>query len=234
MLENVTGTSINDGDKVVQVICQGVLEYLGSEWCSLYAVDPEKNELLVQCTVLQQHESEIPEELARKGSLVPKQGPKELPPGLWAVARDVVNRGATVNILDASKDERFSGGTGSPMGEIRSVLSVVINLEGKPVGVMQVANKLGTEGFLESEEEALSSLSMFAGITLANMRLYNFVVDANKKVRLLRPATAGPCGPRRGGGAQSRASARCCSRLPFGACQILRATEGGSERCEAS
>ena len=161
--------------QVCHVVCRGACDYLESEWCTFYAVDPANYEIHVLSTSYRERDHEPLE-----GGEAPTAPAKseDARQGLWAVAEEVVRTGKAENISCAGPD---GGVLQSVLGEVWSCLSVPVRLEGKLAAVMQVVNKDGNKAFTEADQELLTSLSMFAGIALSNMRLYNFVLDANRQ-----------------------------------------------------
>ncbi|RKY02458.1 hypothetical protein DRP77_07895 [Candidatus Poribacteria bacterium] len=83
----------------------------------------------------------------------------------WWVAQN--GRPALVN--DVESDPRFTGTIDKITGfKTRNLLCVPIKLEGKVIGVLEVVNKLGEEGFTKEDLQLLSMLSSQAAIALRN------------------------------------------------------------------
>eukprot|EP01012_Entosiphon_sulcatum_P022794 TRINITY_DN27778_c0_g1_i1.p1 TRINITY_DN27778_c0_g1~~TRINITY_DN27778_c0_g1_i1.p1 ORF type:complete len:1139 (+),score=154.51 TRINITY_DN27778_c0_g1_i1:59-3475(+) len=78
------------------------------------------------------------------------------------------------------------------LGGARSVLTVPVLHEKQVVAVSQAINKSGRAHFDKEDESSLETFSMFAGITLGNARLYEFVVHANQEAMQLFGRTKFP------------------------------------------
>lgn len=94
------------------------------------------------------------------------------------IAGWVAKHGEPLLISDAQKDERFSKKTDHLLGfTTRSVLAVPLKIENKIIGVAEVVNKKGGQGFSFEDVELLGVLSTTGALAIQKARLYQDLSD---------------------------------------------------------
>lgn len=88
------------------------------------------------------------------------------------IAGWVADKRETLLLNDVTKDSRFSGQHDQASGfKTRSALCVPMIAAGDLVGVLEILNKKGNEGFSEADKGLLESLAGLAALAIANARL---------------------------------------------------------------
>lgn len=99
------------------------------------------------------------------------------------IAGWVAIHGQPVIVNDVSKDSRFSqkadARTGSPT---RSIAAVPLQIKGKTIGVLEVLNKLSTDGFDEEDLSLMLTLATQAAIAIENARLYQSLWEERDRI----------------------------------------------------
>jgi len=95
------------------------------------------------------------------------------------IAGFVAQKGISLNIPDAYKDDRFNKEVDKKTGFItKTILAVPMkNLKGEVIGVFQVLNKKDTV-FTSEDEEVLNIISSQAAISIENSQLYTQLKEA--------------------------------------------------------
>ena len=164
VLESLSQADMRNWPKVVSDVSKGAAAVLHSEKCTLFVVDKEKSEL---CYAGQNEEIRFPS---------------------WAgVAGHVYTTGEMLNLNDPYNDRRFNPEIDKQTGfKTRSLLTVPVKHMGQVIAVAQVVNKLPVgEAFTRDDEETLNYFAHFAGVTLSNSTLYEFVLDSRNKAMAL-------------------------------------------------
>jgi K+-sensing histidine kinase KdpD len=144
-----------DMDELFHVIMDRTRRFMGTEKCSVFIFDPEKNELWSRVsTDLETNEIRFPAHTGIAG---------------W-----VFQNRKSVIINDAYKDPRFYPGVDQKTHfKTRNILCLpLINRNGNAVGTLQVINKT-TGLFNTDDEELLLAVSHYITIALENARLYD-------------------------------------------------------------
>lgn len=152
-----------DLNELLKIILDTALENVNGDRGTLYMLDEEKNELWSKV-----FEGE-------------KSIHIELPVGK-GIAGTVAETGETMNIKDASKDERFNPEVDRRTNyTTENILCMPLkNKEGKMLGVFQLLNKKnGT--FTEQDEEFIDALSIQVSSAIENARLYE---QEQKKIEM--------------------------------------------------
>jgi methyl-accepting chemotaxis protein len=96
----------------------------------------------------------------------------------------VAKTGETINIEDASKDERFFSNADQKTGfKTRSYLCVPINQEDKVVGTAQVLNKIDKPSFSDSDVEIFETLARQSATSIVNSLLYSEITLSQEKIK---------------------------------------------------
>jgi K+-sensing histidine kinase KdpD len=148
-----------DLDKLLKLILDIAVQTIKADRGTLYLIDAKKNELISK--VIQGDELiEI-----------------RLPIGK-GIAGKVAEKGSTINIVNAYKDERFNPEIDKMSGyNTESILCMPMkNKDGKILGVFQLLNKQkGT--FTKQDEEYIEAYSVHAAISLENASLARQMVQ---------------------------------------------------------
>ncbi len=99
------------------------------------------------------------------------------------IAGWVVTHGEPVIVNDVSKDSRFSQKADAHTGSLtRSIAAVPLQIKGKTIGVLEVLNKLSTDGFDEEDMRLILTLATQAAIAIENARLYQSVREERDRI----------------------------------------------------
>ena len=158
---NVIGqaiTSTLEEKDVQRRLMWGINQLMQVEAGSMYLVDEEAQELVLQVSLREQME--------RLGGLRLKMG--------QGIAGWVAQHNQSALVLDAQKDERFYAESDKRTGLFtRSVLAVPLTLKGKVLGVIQVLNPYGTKSqFDQADQKLLEALAASVAVAVENARLH--------------------------------------------------------------
>lgn len=117
------------------------------------------------------------------------QGQIRIPDGV-GIAGHVAKTRQTLNVPDAYSDPRFNRQFDKDTGfRTRSILCApVVNVSGDLVGVIQILNKVGADGFTADDEALLAAFASIAGIALDRARLVEAFLEKEKIESSLRLA----------------------------------------------
>ena len=142
-------------DQVLRTIMEKIDEFLRPDNWSLLLLDEEKQELYFELAV-------------GKASQALKDVRIKVGQG---IAGWVAQHGETVVVADTSKDTRFfSQVDEKTKTETQSIVAVPVKFRDTCLGVIELINCLGPEGFDERDLKLLEALSDFAAIALENAR----------------------------------------------------------------
>jgi PAS domain S-box-containing protein len=151
-----TFISTLDLDQVLYSILDEVRRLLGVVACSIWLVDPETGELVCH------HATGPKRELVKGWRLPPGQG----------VAGWVAGSGESLIISDVLSDERHFEGVDQRTGlDIRSMLTVPLQIKSRVFGVIQVLDK-EVGRFTASDLRLMEPLAVSAATAVENARLY--------------------------------------------------------------
>ncbi|HAN32180.1 MAG TPA: hypothetical protein DCQ06_11325 [Myxococcales bacterium] len=88
-----------------------------------------------------------------------------------SIALEVFERGEPVLSIDAQSDPRFQGQHSVHSGNLRSIMSVPMNLRGRTMGVLYVDNRFTSGAFSRQQAVVLEALAAQAAIALHTARL---------------------------------------------------------------
>jgi signal transduction histidine kinase len=133
-------------------IIRRVPEVVNAERCSIFMLDEQRHELILQLADGEQ-ELRMP---ADKG-----------------IAGWVLSHGLGQIVNDVEQDPRWYDAIGREVDFItRSILCVPMKFKDRIVGVMQLLNKRGGTSFTQRDMRLLTTLAAQAGIAIENARLY--------------------------------------------------------------
>jgi diguanylate cyclase (GGDEF)-like protein len=142
-------------DQVLRTIMEKIDEFLRPDNWSLLLLDEAKQELYFELAV-------------GKASQALKDVRIKLGQG---IAGWVAQHGEVVIVPDTSKDTRFFGKVDEKTKmETRSIVAVPVNFRDTCLGVIELINCVGPEGFDPRDLKLLEALSDFAAIALENAR----------------------------------------------------------------
>ncbi len=99
------------------------------------------------------------------------------------IAGWVVTHGKPAIVNDVSQDERFSRDVDVRTGFLtRSVICVPLQIKDRTIGVLEVLNKISSEGFTDDDLRLLSTLAAQAAIAIENARLYRSLAEERDKI----------------------------------------------------
>ncbi|KAJ9458206.1 Dual 3prime [Diplonema papillatum] len=169
MLQAVTGVADMDIRNGMAPICCNIMHQaktmLEADRCSLFMIDKENSQLYSCMTDQRGGQIRFP---INKG-----------------IAGEVARLGATLNIPDAYKDNRFSTEQDRLHGYVtRSILTVPVkgDSDAEALAVMQLINKKGGVPFDDEDEATLHHFSTVAGIAIKNIQLYEFTRQAREEL----------------------------------------------------
>lgn len=149
-------SSTLDLDKVLLTVLDEVRRLLGAVASSVWLIDSETNELV--CS----QATEPQREVVRGWRLAPGEG----------LAGWVARTGESLIVPDIRNDKRYFKAVGQSAGlDIRSVVSVPLQIREKVIGVLQVVDA-DVDRFKPADLELLEPLAATAAISIENARLY--------------------------------------------------------------
>jgi HD-GYP domain-containing protein (c-di-GMP phosphodiesterase class II) len=177
-------TAERDLDLLLPRILQEAAKVVEADRCSLFLLDPERNELWSRVAQGAQQELRFP-----VGS---------------GIAGTVAQTGKAIHIVDAYADERFNRSFDLSSGyHTTSVLAVPMRgADGAVTGVLQALNKQGGQAFTDEDEELLTALGGQAAAAVENAMLHQdisrlfegFVSASVVAIESRDPTTAGHSG----------------------------------------
>ncbi len=147
-------SNVMDIDELLFKIMEVVRHQLNADRCTVFLVDPDRNELWSKVAHGLKNEIRIP---IGKG-----------------IAGTVAKTGETLNIKDAYKDSRFNPEVDKKTGyKTHNLLTMPMrNKQNEIIGVFQVLNKK-SGAFNEEDEELLNAISSIAASAIENAQLYD-------------------------------------------------------------
>jgi diguanylate cyclase (GGDEF)-like protein len=142
-------------DQVLRTIMEKINEVLRPDTWSLLLMDQQKNELYFQIAT-------------GKGSDALKE--VRIPVG-QGIAGWVAQSGEAVVVADASKDSRFFSQVDERTKmETQSIVAVPVRFRDQCLGVIELINCVGDEGFSQRDLALLEALADYAAIAIENAR----------------------------------------------------------------
>ena len=156
-------------DELLQLIMTSAADLLAAETSSLLLVDEKTSELVFEVVA-----GGPAQELA--GMRVPSgQG----------IAGWALERREPVVVDDPANDSRFYREVGTSTGfETRNLVAVPLLVKDKAIGVVEVINKIGDQGFTPLDLDIAQALASFAAVAIDNASLYARLADAVVAARL--------------------------------------------------
>ena len=146
-----------DHQEVRRRAMESATQLLKAEVGSLLLIDEEKHQLYFEVALGEK------EETVKKVTLDMGEG----------VAGWVAQKGKPLLVNDPEKDFRFDGRMDLRTGfKTRNLLCVPVKVKERTIGVLEVINKTGKNGFSQEDLSLLNLLSDLVGIALDNARLY--------------------------------------------------------------
>ncbi len=100
------------------------------------------------------------------------------------IAGWVAKTGQPLNVPDVSKEKRFKREISEKIGfPTRNILCVALKVHDKPIGAVEVINKIGAPHFQGEDEELLTLVASQAAIAIENARLHQELGEENKNLR---------------------------------------------------
>lgn len=156
-------------DDLLQLIMRSAAELLDAETSSLMLVDEDTGELIIEVAT---------------GAVESAVVKRRIPAGAGIAGWVLEQRQAAV-VDDPAADERFYQEVSESAGfATRNLLAVPMLVKDRAVGVVEVINKQGDEGFSEADVELATALADLAAIALDNARMYAQLADAVVTARM--------------------------------------------------
>lgn len=141
-----------DLPSLLDEIKRRVSEVVGAERCSIFILDEEQRELVLE---------------------LPDEGQELRMPADKGIAGWVLTHGIGQAVADVEQDPRWYDGIGREADFVtRSLLCVPIRVKDRIIGVMQLLNKRSGTPFTDQDMKLLTTLASQAGIAIENARLY--------------------------------------------------------------
>ena len=149
-------------DQVLRTIMEKIDEFLRPDTWSLLLVDEAKQELYFELAV-------------GKGATALKDIRIKMGQG---IAGWVAQNGKAVIVPDVSQDTRFFAQVDEKTKtETQSIVAVPVRFRDHCLGVIELVNCVGADGFHQRDLALLEALSDFAAIALENARHLNFILE---------------------------------------------------------
>ncbi|OHT16501.1 3'5'-cyclic nucleotide phosphodiesterase family protein [Tritrichomonas foetus] len=158
-------SGVLDIDILIPTIMEIACSLMNTERCSLFLVDPVKQELITRF----------------HGGL---NRSIRMPLNRGIVGHTAVT-GNIVNIMDAYSDPRFDKQVDLATGfKTKTILTVPIyNNRGEIAGVTEMINKFDDQKFDEEDIKVLMAFNVFCGISLDNAKLYATSLELTRQLR---------------------------------------------------
>ena len=143
-------------EALLGLMIQAATELAGCEACSIMLLDRRTGELRFAHSA---------------GETAPKVKGLVVPLGN-SIAGWVVRSGYPLLVADAKQDPRWNPGIDQTIGfDTRSIVAVPLKVKDQIMGVMELINKVGQQGFNEDDLQIARALAAHAAIALENARL---------------------------------------------------------------
>lgn len=159
--------SIDDLHKLLQKIMKVSMDAVSAQASTVFLYNPDQDDLSFDVA------------LGEQGDKLTKCRVKS---GEGIVGSSAQNL-EIINISDVHKDARFDKSWDEMTGfKTRSILAVPMIRRGELVGVLEVINKEGDEGFDQNDQELIAMIASQAAIAVENAKLYHTVLDRNRQL----------------------------------------------------
>jgi sigma-B regulation protein RsbU (phosphoserine phosphatase) len=149
--------------ELLQLIMSSAKELLRAEACSVMLVDEDTNELVFEVAV------------GEKSDEVRKL---RIPPGKGIAGR-VAQTGEPMTVSSAKDSPHFYAGIDQTVGfATRNMLALPLRTKDRIIGVVEVINAQGRDGFDEKDLKLAQALSSQAAVAIDNARLYQKLSEA--------------------------------------------------------
>jgi signal transduction histidine kinase len=143
-------------DPLLRIIIQSATELTNTEACSIMLLDKQTGELrfahMIGETAVDLHNLTVSLDNSIAG---------------W-----IVNKGKPLLIRDVKSDPRWNADIDEAIDfDTRSILGVPLRVKDETIGVLELLNKLGDEGFSQDDIQIASTLAAQAAVAIENARL---------------------------------------------------------------
>jgi len=166
-------TSAVDVDELLNLIARIVVEKLGVKACSVRLLDEETGEMVLKAVY------GLSREYIDKGPVVVWKSP----------LKDVIMKGETVYIEDASTDPRVQYPEEARKEGIKSMLCLALMINGKPIGALSVYTDRPRR-FTIDEIWLLQSIANHAALAIQKARFYESLIQVERLHKELEIAAA--------------------------------------------
>ncbi|MGZ4690811.1 MAG: GAF domain-containing protein [Acidimicrobiia bacterium] len=156
-------------DELLAKIISAATELMGAESSSLLLADPDTEDLTF--TVVD-------------GETATQLSDQKVPAGQGIAGWALQHRQAVV-VDDPATDSRFYTGVDTASGlATRNLVAIPLLVKDRPIGVIEIINKVGDGGFTDEDVEIGNALTSFAAVALDNASMYARLADAVVTARL--------------------------------------------------
>jgi phosphoserine phosphatase RsbU/P len=156
-------------DELLQLIMRSAADLLDAETSSLLRVDEATGELIIEVAT---------------GTIGGEVVKHRVPAGAGIAGWTLEHRQPAV-VDDPAADDRFYADVSTSVSfETRNLLAVPLLVKDKAIGVVEVINKRGGDGFDEQDVELAQALASLAAIAIDNASLYAQLADAVVAARM--------------------------------------------------
>jgi diguanylate cyclase (GGDEF)-like protein len=147
--------SAMDSEELFSIILDKSTEFLHAEQGSIMLLDEERRVLTVKAM------KGLNKKIVELLKIRPGEG----------ISGRVLSTGSPIVVADIEADSRL-GQTNRPRYKTKSFISIPLKLEGRTIGVLNVADKLTGEVYSEDDLQLLTSIGTYASIAIERSKFY--------------------------------------------------------------
>ena len=156
-------------DELLATIMSSATELVAAETSSLLLLDEQTNELSFAVV---------------DGDVATLLSDQKIPVG-QGIAGWALSNGVAAIVDNPATDPRFYQGADSASGFVtRSLVAIPLIVKDRPVGVVEMINKIGADGFSPLDVEIGEALASFAAVAIDNANMYARLAEAVVTARL--------------------------------------------------
>lgn len=163
--------SAMDSEELFSIILEKSTQYLQAEQGSLMLLDEERRELTVKAM------KGLNKKIVELLKIRPGEG----------ISGKVLSSGSPIVVADIEADERI-GQENRPRYKTKSFISIPLKLDGRTIGVLNVADKITGEVYSEEDLQLLISIGTYASIAIERSKFYQKTEEL-KRISITDPLT---------------------------------------------